>query len=95
MQEKHISTLTSLYLLLRLLHIVRHKPLVNNIGASLLRTDQSISFDQGSIQEKEPTQNGPDNHLSSSRHAETEGGQNDFTAPPATTSKAVDGRLVF
>lgn len=95
MQEKHISTLTSLYLLLRLLHIVRHKPLVNNIGASLLRTDQSISFDQGSTQEKEPTRNGPDNYLSSSRHSETEGAQHDFTTPPATTSKAVDGRLML
>lgn len=95
MQEKHISTLTSLYLLLRLLHIVRHKPLVNSIGASLLRTDQSVSFDQGSIQEKEPTQNGPDNDLSSSRQAETEGADHDFSVPPATTSKAVDGRLML
>ncbi len=38
-QGMHLNMLPTLYFLLCLLHIVRHKALVNNIGASFLWTD--------------------------------------------------------
>lgn len=94
-QDQHISTLTSLYLLLRLLHIVDHKALVNSIGASLLRTDQAVPLDHRQLQNSEcfPDQLGEAGSFV--REATEAGAEPDDSTAVTSSSEALDGRLVL
>lgn len=91
LQDKHISTLTSLYLLLRLLHVVHHKTLVNSIGASLLRTEQVAPVDVSPARSPDLVDNGG----SIGREAKEAGEESDDSTALPTTSEEPDGRYVL
>lgn len=95
LQDEHISTLTSLYLLLRLLHVVDHKALVNSIGASLLRTDRAVPLDHRQLQNSEcsPVQLGEGGNFV--REATEAGTEPDDPTGVTSSSEALDGRLVL
>lgn len=96
LQDEHISTLTSLYLLLRLLHIVDHKALVNSIGASLLRTDhQAVPFDHRQLQNSECSPDQLGEAGSVVREAIDSGAEPDDSTAAPSSSEALDGRLVL
>lgn len=86
--DKHISTLTSLYLLLRLLHVVHHKTLVNSIGASLLRTEQVAPVDVSPARSPDVVDNGG----SIGREAKVAGDESDDSTALPTASEELDGR---
>lgn len=92
--DKHISTLTSLYLLLRLLHIVHYKALVNSIGASLLRTDHSVTPDHKQLQHPECSSDQKDEAGDFGREAEA-GSESDNSATVLSSSEALDGRTTL
>ncbi|KAG0577452.1 hypothetical protein KC19_5G157100 [Ceratodon purpureus] len=94
--DEHISTLTSLYLLLRLLHIVDHKALVNSIGASLLRTDhQAVPLDHRQLHNSEcsPDQFGEDGSIV--REAIAARPESDDSTAAPSASEALDGRKIL
>lgn len=95
LQDECISTLTSLYLLLRLLHIVDHKALVNSIGASLLKTDhQAVPLDHRQLQDSECSPDQLGEAGSVVREAVEAGAEPDHSTAAPSSSEALDGRLV-
>ncbi|CAM6017014.1 unnamed protein product [Sphagnum balticum] len=88
----HLSTLSALYFLLRLLHIVRHKALVNNIGASLLRTDLPSNPSGIRTKDSEPADNASDLRSTANHGAADNMTDPEDAAAPSSTPEAVDGR---
>ncbi|CAM6039399.1 unnamed protein product [Sphagnum compactum] len=88
----HLSTLSALYFLLRLLHIVRHKALVNNIGASLLRTDLPSNPSGIRTKDSEPADNASDSRSTANHGAAENMTEPEDAAAPSSTPEAVDGR---
>lgn len=93
--DERVSTLTSLYFLLRLLHIVHHKALVNSIGASLLRTDQAVALDHEQLQNSEcfPHQLSEAETLGDEASESGAGTANSFEV--SSSSRALDGRTML
>jgi hypothetical protein len=94
-QGMHLSTLSALYFLLRLLHIVRHKALVNNIGASLLRTDLPSDPSRIRTKDSEPADNASDLRSTANHGAADNMTEPEDAAAPSSTPEAVDGRYVL
>jgi hypothetical protein len=93
-QGMHLSTLSALYFLLRLLHIVRHKALVNNIGASLLRTDLPSNPSGIRTKDSEPADNASDSRSTVNHGAADNMTEPEDAAAPSSTPEAVDGRYI-
>jgi hypothetical protein len=93
-QGMHLSTLSALYFLLRLLHIVRHKTLVNNIGASLLRTDLPSNPSGIRTKDSEPADNASDLRSTANHGAADNMTEPEDAAAPSSTPEAVDGRYI-
>lgn len=72
---------------------MHYKALVNSIGASLLRTDHSVTPDHKQLQHPECSSDQKDEAGDFGREAEA-GSESDNSATVLSSSEALDGRLV-